>query len=187
MIGGSCLCGAITYEFETATGDFVLCHCNRCKKASGSAFVAGVSVSGLSFLSGEELIHSYEAPILVTPPNYRRDFCSRCGSPVPAPAGEEGKSAVPAGSLDADPGVAPREHVWVNCEAPWERGINELPRLTEAQFVLDRVQAHELAGGENIPDLYRFIVERYSDASSEAEVVAAAKQRLEELRRKSDT
>jgi hypothetical protein len=61
MIKGSCLCGVVTYEFETATENFVLCHCNRCKKASGSAFTAGMMASGLKFLSGEELISYYEA------------------------------------------------------------------------------------------------------------------------------
>jgi len=180
MIKGSCLCGAVRYEFEAPTENFVLCHCNRCKKASGSAFAAGMSVTGLRFLAGEDLIGSYEAPLLVMPPKYRRDFCTRCGSPVASPTHEAGVHVVWAGSLDDDPGVFPCEHVWVDCERPWEQGINALPRLTEAQFVLDRVQKHERAGGENIQELYKFIVERY--AEDDPEVAAAAKRRLSELR-----
>jgi hypothetical protein len=181
MIRGSCLCGAVTYEFQAPTEIFVLCHCNRCKKASGSAFAAGMTVSGLKFLSGEELISCYEAPLLVMPPRYRRDFCSACGSPVPSPTQHPGVYAVSAGSLDDDPGVSPQEHVWVNCEAPWEQGINALPRLTEAQFVLDRVRRHEREGGENMHKLYEFIVERYSGKIEDSEVVAAARKRLSEI------
>ena len=182
MTKGSCLCGAVTYEFEAPAEIFVLCHCNRCKKATGSAFAAGMTVSGLKFLSGEDLINSYEAPLLVMPPQYRREFCRNCGSPVPSATQEPGIYAVPAGSLDDDPGVSPREHVWVNCEAPWEQDINALPRLTEAQFVLDRVQRHEREAGEKAHELYNFIVERYADNIEDHEVVEAAKQRLAELR-----
>ena len=88
---------------------------------------------------------------------------------------------VPAGSLDEDPHVSPTEHVWVNLEANWEKSIHTLPRLTEAQFVLDRVKKHDRAGGENAADLYRFVIDRYADDESEAAIVAAAQERLEEL------
>jgi hypothetical protein len=138
-----------------------------------------MAVTGLKFLTGEALISSYEAPLLVMPPRYRRDFCRDCGSPVPSPTTDPGVHVVWAGSLDDDPGVSPCEHVWVNCERPWEQEIDDLPRLTEAQFVLDRVQKHERSGGENIRELYNFIVERY--AEDDAEVVATAKFRLSEL------
>lgn len=181
MIHGSCLCGAVSYEFEAPTEHFVLCHCRRCKKSSGSAFVAGMIVSGLRFLSGDELIRSYEAPILVMPPNYRRDFCGNCGSPVPAPMGDARLYGVPAGTVDGELGTHPKEHVWVNLEADWEQGIDALPRLTEAQFVLDRVRKHDLAGGENAADGYRFIIDRYADDETESSVVAVAQDRLREL------
>jgi hypothetical protein len=141
--------------------------------------------SGLKFLSGENLISSYEAPILVIPPKYRRDFCANCGSPVPWPAPEQGLYVVPAGTLDADPGALPREHVWVDCEVAWEKGIEHLPRLTEAQFVLDRVRSSDEAGADNVVDQYRFIVERYADNETEAAVVASARTRLAELLRHS--
>lgn len=178
---GSCLCGAVRFEFDAPTEHFVLCHCHRCKKSSGSAFLAGMTVSGLRFVSGEELINSFEAPIVVVPPAYRRDFCTTCGSPVPWPVVEGELHVVPAGLLDVDPGVKPREHVWVDCEAEWEQDTEGLPRLTEAQFVLDRVRAIDRAGGDNLADHYRFIVERYADNEADAAVVAAAKTRLSEL------
>jgi hypothetical protein len=51
--------------------------------------------------------------------------------------------------------------------------------LTEAQFVLDRVQKHERAGGKDVRELYRFIVEHYAD--EDPDVVASARSRLSEL------
>ena len=147
MIRGSCLCGSVTYELEEAGELFVLCHCHRCKKHSGSAFLAGLLGYGVRFVSGEELVSSYEAPILVRPPAYRRDFCSRCGSALPAPVLLPDREAfiVPAGSLDDDPQVRPLQHVWIDCESPWEANIHDLPRLTEAEVLRER--AREGMGG----------------------------------------
>ena len=180
MIGGSCLCGRVSYEFEAPTDHFVLCHCNRCKKSSGSAFLAGLIVSGLKFHSGAELIKSYEAPILLNPPKYRRDFCENCGSPVPSPFSEGNLHIVPAGTLDSDPGVEPTEHVWVDCEAPWELRIMELPRLTEAEFVLARVRDLEKSGAPDVAEHYRFIIEHYADDESAEGTVTSARARLSE-------
>ncbi len=90
MITGGCLCGGVRFEIKRAVGPFELCHCSRCRKASGSAFAAGVGVRTEDFrlLNGKELIKSYEAPILRNPPPYRTSFCTRCGSPVPDPEPE---------------------------------------------------------------------------------------------------
>src|SRR5437867_12620161 len=107
MIKGSCLCGGVRFEIDRATGPFELCHCHRCRKASGSAFVAGLGVRTEDFrlLAGQELITTYEAPILERPPPYRTSFCSRCGSPVPNPEPGSAWFEVPAGLLDGDPGL----------------------------------------------------------------------------------
>ncbi len=107
MIRGSCLCGRVSFEFEEVGSPFRLCHCHRCQKASGSAFFAGFVVKGLRFLTGEEVIRSFEAPVLKFPPAYRRDFCECCGSPVPWPSFESGTHVVPAGSIDDDPEARP--------------------------------------------------------------------------------
>jgi hypothetical protein len=87
MIRGGCLCGGIRFEVARAVGPFELCHCNRCRKASGSAFVPwlGVLREDFRLLQGEELIRRYEAPLRDKPPPYRTCFCGRCGSPVPDP------------------------------------------------------------------------------------------------------
>src|SRR5204862_3745598 len=87
LITGSCLCGGVRFEIARAVGPFELCHCGRCRKASGSAFVAGLGVLRDDFrlLQGSGLVKKYEAPVREIPPAYRRCFCSRCGSPVPDP------------------------------------------------------------------------------------------------------
>jgi hypothetical protein len=131
MIKGSCLCGGVTFEFERMTGPFELCHCSRCRKVSGSAFMAGVVGRGFRLLTGRELIKTYDAPILKEPPAYRSCFCGRCGSPVPYPSGTGDSMEIAAGLLDDDPGVRPDKHIFVDKKSPWYTIGDTLPQLDE--------------------------------------------------------
>jgi len=137
VLRGSCLCGGVRFEVARVVGPFELCHCNRCRKASGSAFLAGLRVAaeGFRFVQGEELIHSYQAPILRRPPAFRTSFCSRCGGPVPHPRAGEESFEVPAGCLDDDPGWRPDRHIFVDYGAGWDDMPGDgLPRLTAAEL-----------------------------------------------------
>ena len=42
-----------------------------------------VNTKDYRLLTGHELVKSYAAPILHSPPAYRSFFCSNCGSPAP--------------------------------------------------------------------------------------------------------
>ncbi|MGH3056577.1 MAG: GFA family protein [Gaiellaceae bacterium] len=130
MISGSCLCGGVRFEIARAVGPFELCHCRRCRKASGAAFVAGLGVRTADFrlLQGRELIATYDAPILESPPPYRTSFCSRCGSPVPNPTPNAEWFEIPAGLLDDDPQIRPDKHIFVELKAPWVEITDGLPQ-----------------------------------------------------------
>jgi hypothetical protein len=136
MIRGSCLCGDVEFEVEQVVGPFELCHCNRCRKTSGSAFMAavGVRAAGFRFVRGSELIRTYEAPVLREPPAYRTAFCPRCGSPVPDPEISSDWFEVPAGALDADPGRRPERHIFTHLKSPWFTITDGLPELDLAQL-----------------------------------------------------
>ena len=53
-IRGSCLCGLVRFEIDKAIGPFEICHCNRCRKVSGSQGLAavGVNTCDYHFISG---------------------------------------------------------------------------------------------------------------------------------------
>ena len=135
MIRGGCLCGGVRFEIERAVGPFELCHCSRCRKASGSAFAAGLGVQVADFrlLSGAELVRTYEAPVRECPPAYRVAFCSRCGSPVPDPRAGTPWFEIPAGLLDDAPGLQPDKHIFVDCQSPWFAITDRLPQLTKLE------------------------------------------------------
>ena len=128
MTRGGCLCGGVRFEIARAVGPFELCHCSRCRKASGSAFVPwlGVLREDFRLLQGEELIQRYEAPLRDKPPPYRASFCGRCGSPVPDPTWEGPWIEVHAGVLDDDPGRRPERHILVEAKSAWFTNVRQL-------------------------------------------------------------
>jgi hypothetical protein len=134
MIRGSCVCGGVRFEIARAVGPFELCHCSRCRKASGSAFMAGLGVLREDFrlLEGRELIRTFDAPIREAPPAYRRCFCSRCGSPVPDATSDSPFFEIAAGLLDDDPQLRPDRHIMVDFKSPWFAIEDHLPQLDRA-------------------------------------------------------
>ena len=137
MIRGSCLCGSVKFQITRAVGPFELCHCARCRKASGSAFTATVGVrrEDLCVTSGRELIRAYQAPVREVPPGYRTFFCGHCGSPVPNPNPETDWLEVPAGALDDDPQLRPDRHIFIERKSPWFEITDRLPQLDKAALV----------------------------------------------------
>lgn len=140
MIQGSCLCGGVTFEVAKIEGPVELCHCNRCRKVSGTGSLpmVGVAAADYTLHSGADLIESYAAPILYSAPAYRAYFCRRCGSPVP-PAEPEGASLeIPAGLFDGEPGFVPDKHIFVDFMPAWDVISDDLPQFTLRELVRER-------------------------------------------------
>jgi hypothetical protein len=115
MIRGSCQCGGIRFEIDAVVA-ITHCHCSICRKLSGGAFAsyAHVAADKFRFLSGEDLILSYEST-----PGSHRNFCRVCGSRAPGRTSYLKTVSIPAGLLDDDPGIRPVLHTFVGSKAPW--------------------------------------------------------------------
>ena len=131
MIRGGCLCGGVKMEIARAAGSFELCHCGRCRKASGSAFIPWLEArrEDVHLLQGGDLIKTYEAPVRESPPGYRICFCGRCGSPVPDLNAATPLLDIPAGFLDDDPQIRPDKHIFVDVETTWFEITDDLPQF----------------------------------------------------------
>lgn len=46
---GSCLCQGIRYEIQGEIGEIVQCHCQRCRKANGTAYATNAPISSRDF------------------------------------------------------------------------------------------------------------------------------------------
>ncbi len=118
-IHGSCLCGGVAYEAEGPVETMNHCHCSRCRKAHGAAFVtfAWVPADRFQWTKGEELIQAFAG---LSP--FPRRFCRICGGNLPTIMGDQVK--MPAGSLDEDPGARPSFHMFVGSKAAFHE-IND--------------------------------------------------------------
>ena len=147
MIRGSCLCGGVQFGITEPDGPFEICHCNRCRKVSGSSSMATLAVrtKDFSLLAGRDLIASYAAPILYQAPAYETYFCKVCGSPVPAAENDGEYIEVPAGLFDDDPVRKPDKHIFVELLPNWDSISDELPQYT----IRDLVRARH---NQDLPD-----------------------------------
>jgi hypothetical protein len=129
MLTGHCLCGTVRYEISGTPAAMMYCHCEECRRATGSSLNTSLFVQREQFkiVSGQDAVSSHE-----TSPGNRRHFCSSCGSPLykyfPQPAG---LMTVRAGTLDSDPGVRPAGHIWVSEKAPWFEIADGLPQFKQ--------------------------------------------------------
>ena len=115
---GSCLCGAVTYQFTGKPRVFQYCHCSRCRKITGTAHASNIIVDPEQFqwLTGEEVVGRYE---LAEAKHFAASFCKTCGSNLPWRT-QSGKAVIiPAGTLDQDPEARPIHNIYIADKAPW--------------------------------------------------------------------
>lgn len=149
-ITGSCLCGGVRFEIERANGPSEICHCVRCQKKSGASALEMIAVETKHYhlLAGEQLIQSYEAPILNNPPAYTAYFCGRCGSPVPNDSASTELMEIPAGLFDDDPQARPDKHIFVDFMPAWNVIRDGLPQFDLRQLIKHRF-------GRDLPSNYQ--------------------------------
>ena len=122
---GSCLCGSVSYEITGDAGQFWHCHCERCRKATGTGHASNIMMTpdSVKWISGNDLLNYYKVP---EAKRFATVFCSICGSLMPRVAPDESFALVPAGTLDNDPGVRPQGRIFQDSRAPWSCDTSEL-------------------------------------------------------------
>lgn len=128
---GSCVCGAVRYTIHPPFLAFQLCHCSRCRKASGSAFGSNIFVptTQLSWDTGEAKVRRYDLP---EAKYWSHCFCDSCGSALPWLTRTGKAYVVPAGTLDDHPGVEPIRNIHFASRASWHVDNASLETFDEA-------------------------------------------------------
>ena len=129
MLEGSCLCNAVRYQINGKLGPAMMCHCSKCRKASGSAYAtnATVKLSDFHLLGGEQQLTEFEST-----PGVFRAFCNQCGSPL-----FSRREATPdfirirMGTLDTPIDIKPVAHIFVSSKADWDEIYDTLPQYAE--------------------------------------------------------
>ena len=126
---GHCLCGDVTFEYRGELGGASYCHCEDCRRHTGSAFNIVIGVSADKFhLTGA-------APSAFTKlgdsgREITRHFCPRCGSPVYGSSPTlPNRIYIKAGALDDPSKVVATHQSWFACAVAWAFITPGLPKF----------------------------------------------------------
>lgn len=130
ILHGGCLCNSVQYEISGEPAKFYHCHCQRCRKATGTGHASNLLVKpgSINWTRGEELIRSFKVP---EAQRFTNCFCSVCGGRLPRYVKETGFIVVPAGSLDSDPAIRPQARIFWDSRASWSCTGEALPVHSE--------------------------------------------------------
>lgn len=124
---GSCLCGAIHYQINGKIGAIVQCHCQKCRKANGTAFASNAPIKRTDFkiTQGEQFLKKYASSEAT-----ERCFCGECGSPIISIKAETPDLyRLRIGTLDTPLEHQPTKHLFVTSKAEWDVIYDDLPQF----------------------------------------------------------
>jgi hypothetical protein len=123
-ISGGCLCGTVKFTVNDIFDNFYFCHCEQCRKVSGSSHASNLltSVDNIEWLSGSNKVVRFDHKDGA----FTKVFCSICGSGLPHES-QSGECLVVAGSLDAEPSLTPEAQIFCSEKAGWFSAGIEAP------------------------------------------------------------
>lgn len=131
---GRCLCGAVGFVITNLRPDFGACHCEMCRRWTGSAFL-GISVplEQITF-TGTEHIQRLQSSAWA-----ERAWCGRCGTGLYYHVTAEGKMSanleLPIGLLDDANGLQFTREIFVDVKPDCFAYAGEHRMLTRAQVM----------------------------------------------------
>jgi hypothetical protein len=115
---GSCLCGGVEFEVMEAPETLRYCHCESCKKLSGSIGTVNgrVPSNAIRILEGKELLQTFQPA-----EGSAKTFCGTCGSNLFGGGWPDSETtSVRASALDDPFDARPSAHLFVRSVAAWE-------------------------------------------------------------------
>ncbi len=129
-VTGSCLCGSVQYEVTGQTKRFYHCHCERCRKATGTGHASNLMISpqtSITWTKGEDMLARYKVP---EAERFYNCFCKTCGGPMPRVVPELDAVLIPAGSIDTPVPIAPQSRIFNDSRVDWSCS-DDLPAYSE--------------------------------------------------------
>lgn len=120
---GGCLCGAVRYRAIGSPLQVAHCHCESCRRSTGSMFATGVGFRVEDVAWTREDPRSYQSS-----DGFARLFCTRCGSSVAQHNQRTDRMWMLAGTLDHPEHVTPEFHMFTQHQIPWIELDDGLPR-----------------------------------------------------------
>lgn len=124
IYNGGCRCGAIRFRVSGPPVMVEYCHCNSCRRSSGSvvSVLAGFPRSGFDILDGIATYYGSTRGV-------QRSFCGTCGSPLFYENQEYPNEVyISLGSFDQPEALPPDRHVWMSDRITWYQIGDDLPQ-----------------------------------------------------------
>ena len=113
QIRGGCLCGAVRYE-SRETPRVHYCHCDMCRRATGSAFAV------LAWLPSSSVVWQGSPALRRSSPIAVRGFCQACGTPLTLAYDKNPEEiAIHLGTFDEPQFYEPRYNYGVGQRLGW--------------------------------------------------------------------
>ncbi|MEP0073091.1 MAG: GFA family protein [Marinomonas sp.] len=119
MISGSCCCGDVEFTLEDSFSNFFFCHCEQCRKLTGTAHASNLFTSpdNINWTKGVEKIKRYDDPERA----FSKAFCENCASGLPYISKSGNSLIVPAGSLNTEPSIKPDARIFCAEQTSWHK------------------------------------------------------------------
>lgn len=132
-IQGHCLCGHVAYRYSGEAGPASYCHCEDCRRCTGSAFNVGVRLERARF----EIVRGSTRGFTKRGASgnaLTRHFCPECGSPIYTSSETHPEHVyVKAGTLDDPRVVEPTSEIWTVSAVPWHRPATGLEQFARGR------------------------------------------------------
>ena len=125
-LSGHCYCGAVKFE---ASGEPIWvghCHCESCRRASGSV------MTSFATYRLDKVVFTGEMPTrFSTDDGVVRSFCGQCGSPIAYESTkQENQIDLHLGLFDDLEQITPQNHTFYDEKASWLQADEHLPKKT---------------------------------------------------------
>lgn len=126
-VTGCCLCGRIKLEISAFSRDVVACHCQQCRKQTGTYVSAASVLDTCLRIDGVEYLKWYAAS-----DSAKRGFCENCGSLLFWKRNGSDDTAVMAGCLEAPTGLSLIKHIFTADKGDYYKIADGLPQFAQS-------------------------------------------------------
>lgn len=129
VLSGGCCCGKVSYTVEDNFTHFYFCHCEQCRKMTGSAHASNLFTTpeNITWQQGQAFMRRFDYPGR----SFTQVFCTECGSGLPYVSSSGRFLIVPAGSLNDEPTKQPEAQIFCSEQTKWYKAGVLAPEVTK--------------------------------------------------------
>jgi hypothetical protein len=120
---GRCLCGGVGYQVRGPLRAVVACHCDECRRWTGSVFNATAARREDVAIEDDGALAWYRSSATA-----RRGFCRHCGASLFFDPDGTDRLVICAGTLDKPTGLELKVHIFTDEQGDYYELTDDLPK-----------------------------------------------------------